>query len=86
MDLQEMIERRDELKGEAARLDNIISALRKEAKEEIYALGAGNIAHRKIRTVARALLDLYQLLNEQPRELNELTRVAERGMSERPIG
>jgi len=37
-----------------------------------------NKIHRKVRTVARAVLDLYDLLGEKPAEKNELVRVAER--------
>jgi hypothetical protein len=37
-----------------------------------------SVAYRRIRTVARAVLDLYELVGEQPRSLNELKRVAER--------
>lgn len=75
MELREIEERKKELMTQL----NALGELENLKKREDGLLNLSpNKMHRKIRTVARALLDLYDLLGERPAERNELVRVAER--------
>ena len=86
MELEELIAMHAKIADEEKRIAALIEAKTAEKEYEAECLNNNSgVNHRRIRTLARALLDLYQKLGETPRELNDLTKCAERGMSERGL-
>ncbi|MEY5097873.1 MAG: hypothetical protein RJA36_592 [Pseudomonadota bacterium] len=75
MEISEIAQRRRELLSQISELDELLDL---KKREDTLLNVSPNKLHRKVRTVARALLDLYELLGHQPAERNGLIRVAER--------
>jgi len=75
MELTDIAARKKELLSQLEAIDELIDM---KKREDTLLNISPNKIHRKVRTVARALLDLYELLGAQPAERNELVRVAER--------
>lgn len=75
--INELEHRRLELQKELERVNGLIEQ-RKELVKPVFAGHPSQSVHRKIRTVAKALLDLYELLGEVPKQRNYLIVLAER--------
>lgn len=77
MNVEILEKRREELEKELERVETMIDHQKKNEKK-FFEGHPSQTAHRKIRTVAKALLDLYDALGERPKQRNALMVVAER--------
>ena len=77
MNVDLLEKRREELEKELERVETMIEH-QKTREKQLFEGHPAQTAHRKIRTVARALLDLYEALGERPKQRNALAVLAER--------